>query len=71
MRALGNPVTQRDWDGAHLIEAAREIHDDDPSFRLLVTSVTSLLSRAPSEPQPASGLCTISRLCRFIPANAD
>ena len=27
-----NPVTQRDWDGAHLIHAAREIHHDDPGF---------------------------------------
>lgn len=26
------PVTQRDWDNAHLINAAREIHDDDPAF---------------------------------------
>jgi len=27
-----NPVTQRDWDDAHLIQAAREIHQDDPAF---------------------------------------
>ena len=27
-----NPVTQRDWDDAHLIHAAREIHHDDPAF---------------------------------------
>jgi hypothetical protein len=27
-----NPVTQRDWDDAHLIHAAREIHHDDPEF---------------------------------------
>jgi transposase InsO family protein len=27
-----NPVTQRDWDDAHLINAAREIHADDPGF---------------------------------------
>lgn len=27
-----NPVTQRDWDDAHLINAAREIHHDDPEF---------------------------------------
>ncbi|RDI10341.1 transposase InsO family protein [Rhodococcus sp. AG1013] len=26
------PVTQRDWDDAHLIDAAREIHADDPAF---------------------------------------
>ena len=27
-----NPVTQRDWDDAHLINAARAIHADDPAF---------------------------------------
>lgn len=27
-----NPVSQRDWDDAHLINAAIEIHDDDPEF---------------------------------------
>lgn len=27
-----DPVTQRDWDDAHLINAAREIHADDPAF---------------------------------------
>jgi transposase InsO family protein len=27
-----NPVTQRDWADAHLINAARDIHDDDPGF---------------------------------------
>ena len=27
-----NPVTQRDWDDAHLINAAIEIHHDDPEF---------------------------------------
>jgi len=27
-----NPVSQRDWDDAHLINASYEIHDDDPEF---------------------------------------
>ena len=27
-----NPVSQRDWDDAHLLHAAREIHHDDPEF---------------------------------------
>lgn len=27
-----NPVTQRDWEDAHLIDAARAIHADDPAF---------------------------------------
>ena len=27
-----NPVTERDWDDAHLINAALDIHHDDPEF---------------------------------------
>ena len=27
-----NPVSQRDWDDAHLINAAIDIHRDDPAF---------------------------------------
>jgi transposase InsO family protein len=27
-----DPVSQRDWDDAHLINAARDIHHDDPEF---------------------------------------
>jgi len=27
-----NPISQRDWDNAHLINAAMDIHGDDPAF---------------------------------------
>ena len=27
-----NPISQRDWDDAHLINAAYDIHHDDPAF---------------------------------------
>ena len=27
-----NPVSQRDWDNAHLVNAAMDIHTDDPAF---------------------------------------
>ena len=29
---LANPVSQRDWDDAHLVNAAVDIHHDDPEF---------------------------------------
>jgi putative transposase len=29
--AHADPVPQRDWDEAHLINAARDIHADDPA----------------------------------------
>jgi putative transposase len=31
-RWLKNPVSQRDWDDAHLINAALDAHHDDPTF---------------------------------------
>lgn len=31
-RWRANPVTKRDWSDAHLVDAAREIHADDPTF---------------------------------------
>jgi hypothetical protein len=31
---LANPVCQREWDDAHLIHAALELHGDDPEFRV-------------------------------------
>ncbi len=27
-----NPVSRRDWDDAHLVDAARQVHADDPAF---------------------------------------
>jgi putative transposase len=27
-----NPVSQRDWDDAHLVDAAIDLHADDPAF---------------------------------------
>lgn len=31
-RWLQDPVSQRDWDDAHLINAAIDVHTDDPAF---------------------------------------
>lgn len=31
-RWLANPICDRDWDDAHLINTMRDIHDDDPEF---------------------------------------
>ena len=27
-----SPISQRDWDDAHLINAAMDVHADDPEF---------------------------------------
>ncbi len=31
-RRLQDPVSQRDWDDAHLTNAAIDVHTDDPAF---------------------------------------
>lgn len=57
-----NPVTQRDWDDAHLIHQARDINHDDPEFgyrfitdELAVRGVTASRNRV-------NRLCTQERL---------
>ncbi|GAA1610726.1 hypothetical protein GCM10009789_76320 [Kribbella sancticallisti] len=53
-----NPVTHRDFDDAHLINAAREIHGDDPGFGY----------RFIADELPAKGVTAgenrVARLCR-------
>jgi putative transposase len=52
-----SPVTQRDWDDAHLINVAHEIHADDPAFGY----------RFISDELPARGITAgenrVARLC--------
>lgn len=43
-RWLANPVSRRDWDDAHLIDAARDAHREDPAFgyRLIADELADL-----------------------------
>ncbi len=52
-----NPVSQRDWDEAHLINAALNIHHDDPSFgyRFIADELAAARIRA--------GENKVARLC--------
>ena len=57
-----NPVSQRDWDDAHLINAAVDIHHDDPEFgyrfitdELPAYGITASRNRV-------NRLCTVQRL---------
>jgi len=36
-----NPVSQRDWDDAHLINTAIDVHEGDPAFGYLSGSETT------------------------------
>jgi hypothetical protein len=51
-------VTERDWSDAHLVNAARDIHADDPAFGY----------RFIADELPAKGLAAgekrVQRLCR-------
>ena len=57
-----NPVTARDWADAHLIDAARDIHHDDPEFgyRFITDELAAHGIRASRN--RVNRLCTLGRL---------
>ncbi len=57
-----NPVSQRDWDDAHLINAALDIHHDDPGFgyRFITDELASKGLRASRN--RVNRLCTVQRI---------
>lgn len=64
-----NPVSQRDWDDAHLINAALDIHADDPEFgyRFIADELDGLgfearENRVQRLCPPSWSACTNSRL---------
>ena len=57
-----NPVTQRDWDDAHLIQAAREIHHDDPAFGYRYIRDELAEQGIVASRNRVNRLCTMSRL---------
>jgi transposase InsO family protein len=59
---LANPVTQRDWDDAHLINAALDIHHDDPAFgyRFIADELPALGIVAGEN--RVSRLCSVQRI---------
>ena len=54
-----NPISQRDWDDAHLANAAIDVHADDPAFgyRLIHDELTLTQGRV-------VGRNRVARLCR-------
>jgi transposase InsO family protein len=59
---LAQPVSQRDWDDAHLLNAAIEIHHDDPEFgyRFIADELTDRGITAGRN--RVNRLCTLQRL---------
>jgi transposase InsO family protein len=57
-----NPVTQRDWDDAHLIHAAMEIHHDDPAFGYRFIRDELAEQGIVASRNRVNRLCTVGRL---------
>lgn len=59
---LANPVSQRDWDDAHLINAALDIHHDDPEFgyRFIADELADLGFKASRN--RVNRLCSLQRI---------
>ena len=52
-----NPVSRRAWDDAHLINAAVDLHHDDPAFRVPV------IADGPAVRGVRTGQNRVARLC--------
>lgn len=57
-----DPVSQRDWDDAHLINAALDIHHDDPAFgyRFIADELTT--HGIVAGPNRVARLCKVQRI---------
>lgn len=57
-----NPVSQRDWDDAHLINAAFDIHHDDPEFGYRFIADELAASGIVAGRNRVNRLCTLQRI---------
>jgi len=57
-----NPVTRRDWDDAHLINLARDIHHDDPEFGYRFITDELALHGVTASRNRVNRLCTQERI---------
>jgi transposase InsO family protein len=57
-----NPISQRDWDDAHLINAAVDIHHDDPEFGYRFIADELERQGVKASRNRVNRLCTLSRI---------
>ena len=57
-----NPITQRDWDDAHLINAALDIHHDDPGFGYRFIADELERKGVKASRNRVNRLCTLARI---------
>jgi putative transposase len=63
-----NPVSQRDRDDTHLIDAARDIHDDDPAFGYRFHRRRTRRPRHPRRGEPGAAIvCAAADLVGLRP----
>jgi putative transposase len=62
-----NPVTARDWDDAHLVNAAIDIHHDDPEFGCRLITDESPARGIIASHNRVNRLCTQQRLWSVHP----
>ena len=59
---LARPVSQRDWDDAHLINAAIDIHGDDPEFGYRFIADELADQGVKASRNRVNRLCTVARI---------
>lgn len=67
-RWLANPVSKRDWDEAQLINAAIDIHVDDPAFgyRFIADELAEASTVSPAAaPRPTTPLARLPATVHF------
>jgi hypothetical protein len=66
-----NPISQRDWDDAHLTNAAIDIHHDDPAFgyRFIIDELSARGIAAGQN--RVARLCSQQRIWSVFASDAD
>ncbi|MCP2329407.1 hypothetical protein HDA40_007914 [Hamadaea flava] len=65
-----DPVSQRDWDDAHLINAALDIHHDDPAFGYRFIADELNAQGIAADSNRVARLRSMQRIGRCSPRNA-
>ena len=68
LQVAGQPVSQRDWDDAHLINAAYDIHHDDPAFGYRFIADELRQRGLPAGENPVARLCSQQRIWSIVAA---
>ncbi|MEA2579110.1 MAG: putative transposase [Actinomycetota bacterium] len=65
------PVSSRDWNDAHLADAAREIHADDPTFGYRFIATNSTQNTASEQARPGAASLHLTGFSRSLPESGE